>query len=154
MVTKTQSPYGVYRLTERRKADREKMAREVEGLAARYGWQAFRCEYTKAGDTRVNLVGPRGLAVGVEFERGSWQTDNYCLAWHFDYKEAIRNPDAPQALLSEVFSIYQGSPFGASHHRRKCTAFARGIDTLLDKLEVAMQMAAGGSPFGNAFVEG
>lgn len=141
-----------YRLTERRKADREKMAREVEALATRQGWQAFRCEYAAPGDIRINLVGPRGLAVSVEFESRAGMPDNFCLAWHFDFKEETRNPGPPPALLSDDFGRYQGSPVNGTH-RRKCTAFAHGIDTLLDKLEVAMKMAAGDCPFGNAFID-
>lgn len=132
-------------LTEKRAKDRETMARMVEALAAKYNWSAVRCLFNNTIETRVNLCGPRGLSVGLEFEGRSLQPDNYCLAWHFDYKTD------DTALLSDQFGRYQGSPINSTH-RRKCTAFARGIDTLMDKLEVAMQMCIpDNSPFGNAF---
>lgn len=132
------------KLTEKRKADRETMTRMVEALANKYGWKNERCEFNNSLQTRVNLTGQRGLSVGIEFESQTTMPDNYCLAWHFDYKID------ENALLSDAFGSYQGSPINNTH-RRKCTAFARGIDTLLDKLEVAMQMAANDSPFGDAF---
>lgn len=134
-------------LSERRAKDRETMACMVENLAAKHGWSAERCEFNTALCTRVDLTGPRGLSVGVEFEKVSPQPDNYCLAWHFTSK------GDNAALLSDAFGRHQGSPVNSSH-RRKCTAFARGIDTLLDKLETAMQMCIyGNSPFGNAFTK-
>lgn len=136
-------------LSETRKADREKMAVMVENLAARYGWQFYRCEYVNPAEcVRVHIIGPRGLAASIEFERHSGQTDNYCIPWHFDAKPSNRDDGA---LLTEQFGRFQGSAVN-SCHRRKCTAFARGIETLLDKLEVAMEMANGTSSYGSAFM--
>lgn len=135
-----------YRLTERRKADREAMAREVEQLAKRLNWECDRCENTAPHEVRVSLYGPRGLSVSVEFERHTSLPDNYCMAWHFSYT------GDRDAKLSDQFGRYQGSEVNP-YHRRKCTAFAAGIDTLLDKLEVAMEMANGTSPYGSAFQE-
>lgn len=133
-------------LSEIRKKDRETMAQMVEKLADTHGWKHERCSYAPTADgVRVNLLGPEGLAVGVEFERYSGQTDNYCLPWHFDF--SARDSDV---RLSEAFGRYQGSTVNPCHGR-KCTAFARGIATLLDKLQVAMEMAAGTSAFGSAF---
>lgn len=131
-------------LTEKRAKDRETMARMVGALAKKYGWNAERCEFNTSTETRINLTGIRGLSVGVEFESKSAMPDNYCLPWHFC------SASDSEALLSDAFGRYQGSPVNGTH-RRKCTAFARGIDTLMDKLEVAFQMAEGSSPFGSAF---
>ncbi len=139
-----------YRLTETRKADRESMASEVEQLAAKYGWQFYRCQYVNPSESlRVHLIGPRGLACSIEFERRSGMTDNYCMPWHFDVKPSNYDPDV---RLTEQFGRFQGSSVNP-YHRRKCTAFAAGIDTLLDKLQVAMEMANGISTYGSAFME-
>ena len=135
-----------YRLTERRAKNREAMAREVETLARRNNWQVQRCEHTGPLDIRVSLYGPRGLSESIEFERHTAMPDHYCMPWHFTYT------GDKDARLSDNFGRYQGSPFDNHHHRRKCTAFASGIDTLLDKLETAMQMANGTSEFGSAFI--
>lgn len=135
----------MYKLTEKRAADRKKMAGMVEELAKRYGWQAEYSEFNTTTETRIELTGPRGLSVGVEFESKPCMPDNYCLAWNF----LSSNDD--DALLSDAFGRYQGSPVNGTH-RRKCTAFARGIDTLMDKLETAFLMAVDQSPFGNAFM--
>ena len=132
------------KLTESRKADRETMAQLVEALAKRYGWQHYRCEYTAArGDARVHVIGQRGLACSIEFERQSAQKDNYCMPWHFDVKPS--NYD-PRAYMSAAFGRAQGGSVN-SHHRRKCTTFADGIEELLEKLEAGMIMAESGAAF-------
>lgn len=136
-----------YRLLESRKGDREKMAQEVEALAKRMGWDCARCEHMPLGDIRVSMHGPKGLSVSIEFERRTTQANLFCLPWHFTYT------GDKDAKLSDAFGRYQGSPFDNYHHRRKCTAFASGIDTLLDKLLVAMEMANGTSAYGSAFME-
>lgn len=133
-----------YRLTERRAKDRETMAREVETLATRMGWDCSRCEYTRPHEIRLNLRGPEGLSVSIEFERHTSMPDHYCLPWHFSHTKGT------ETKLSQTFGRYQGSEVNP-YHGRKCTAFAAGIDTLLDKLQVAMEMANGTSPFGSAF---
>jgi hypothetical protein len=136
-------PAFVYRLTERRKADREQMAREVEALAALMGWQSSRCEL------RITVVGPHGLACSIEFERQPAVTDHYCMPWHFNLTNAKEDG---YKRLSKQFGRFQGSEVN-SYHGRKCTAFAGGIDELLDKLLVAMEMANGTSAYGSAFEE-
>jgi hypothetical protein len=138
-----------YRLTERRAADREAMAVLVEALAARFGWEHERDDHMCDGKQLwIALSGPRGLSVTIDFDGRSWTPDNYCLAWHISYK------DKSDAQLSDNFARYQAGPdyFHGSHHRKKCTAFAAGIDTLLDKLQIAMEMANGGSVYGGAFL--
>lgn len=129
-----------HRLTERKKADREKMAREVETLAAKHGWQSSRCPHVPADTVRVELEGPRGLSVSIEFERNSGQLDIYCMPWHFTYS------GDKDANLTDSFGRLMGSSVNPSH-RRKCTTFARGIDTLLCKLEQGMELAASGDAF-------
>lgn len=128
------------KLTEKRSADRVKMARLVELLAIEHGWKAEYSEFNTSLETRIDLTGPRGLSVGVEFESKNAMPDNYCLAWHF----ALASDDT--AFLSDAFGRYQGSSINGTH-RRKCTAFAKGIDTLLDKLDMAMQMARDNTAF-------
>lgn len=138
-----------YRLRETRAADREKMMQEIEALATRLQWRHERDQDMCNGKQLwLHLSGPRGLDVTVDFDRASWMPDNYCLAWHIDYK------DETDAQLSDNFARYQAGAdyFKGSHHRKKCTTFAAGIDTLLDKLQVAMEMANGTSPYGSAFL--
>lgn len=130
-----------YRLTETRKADRAKMAIEIELLAERMGWESDRCEYMPPGDIRVNMCGPKGLSVSIEFERRTTQVNLFCMPWHF------ASSGDRDAKLSDNFGRVQGSPFDNYHHRRKCTAFAAGIEELLTKLERAMELANNGEAF-------
>lgn len=132
-------------LTEKRKADREKLARLCEDVAAQHGWKSERCEFNTTLRTRVNMTGPRGLSVSVEFESDSCQPDNYCLPWHFASKYAGGDETAE---LTDCFGWMQASSVNTCH-RRKCTAFAAGADALKRKLETAMMLANGTDTNGN-----
>lgn len=133
-------------LTERRKADRETMAKLVEAWAARNGWQSRRCEFARFHETRVEVWHSTGLACSIEFERYSAMPDHYCMPWHF------RADGEGYARLSDAFGKMQSCNSGTNYtvnpyHRRKCTAFAPGIDALLDNLQLAADMAKDGTAF-------
>lgn len=135
-------------LSERRAKDREAMARQVEQLAERYGWRCVRNDIlTNSNAIVLDLTGGRGLSVSVDFDGKSTMPDNFCLAWHFTYK------GDKSAVLSDRFGRFMGSSVNTVH-RRKCTCFAKGFDTLLDKLEAAIQMVADGTAFLETVKEG
>jgi hypothetical protein len=73
-------------LTERRKADRAEMARQVAALAREYGLTVHRARPEQRGTRQVDveLSGPHGLAVTVRFRGSSPQRepDTYVLSWY------------------------------------------------------------------------
>lgn len=126
-------------LTERKKADRETMAQMVEALCAKHG---ATCSRDKIHDPRRIrlLIACEGVTVHPDFDGDNCVEllDNYCLTWCVEH--------ASDKRLSRQFGVSQGAevnPF----HRRKCTAFARGIDQLLQQLGDAFELLKNGSAF-------
>jgi hypothetical protein len=69
-------------LTARRKADREAMAAQVAQLAAQHGITARAFIGRGPRCVGVDLDGPHGLKVTVEFDGTSDHPDIWVLSWH------------------------------------------------------------------------
>lgn len=126
-------------LTERRKADRGTMARMVEDLCAEHGVKCERGRYEGPREIKLEIESG-GICVGISFDGDNCTQllDNYCLAWHMHYECDRR--------MSRRFGSSQCSdvnPF----HRRKCTAFARGVDQLLKQIADAFKLIESGDAF-------
>jgi hypothetical protein len=69
-------------LTERCRADRAEMARQVAVLAVEYGLTAWERSGTR--ERSVDVKGPHGLRLSVRFRGDSPQCepDTYVLSWH------------------------------------------------------------------------
>lgn len=124
-------------LTERRKADRNKMAAMIESLCAETGATVERSERDREIRLDIRIGAAR---VGIEFDGGSFNTqpDVYCMPWNVDWDSDAR------------FSAAFGHAVGASvneAHRRKCMGFASGIDALLIRLRMAIECVTAGDAF-------
>ena len=126
-------------LSERRAADREKMAQMVEALCAEKG---ATCEREEPLDSReIRLVIRSGAArVGIEFDGGPFnsQPNVFCMPWNIAH--------GSDARFSSAFGVAVGAsvnPF----HRAKCMGFAEGIDNLLWRLGRALDTIAEGNAF-------
>lgn len=140
------------KLTERRKADREEMARRVETLCTEYGAS---CEVRDCAthiwsdgsrplpETRNRLVLSISLGegrVGIEFsgDRRRRDTDVFCMPWNTAMgSKAHMTPAFGRAVGATV------NPF----HRAKCMGFADGFDMLLARLGAALDCIASGEAF-------
>lgn len=125
-------------LTERRKADREQMAAMVEELCTQHGVECHRSEFRSPREICLDME-CEGFGVSVDFDGDNCAQllDNYCLPWHGLAGENRLSSAFGAAQCAEV------NPF----HRRKCTAFARGIDDLLRKLALGFEMLKDGRAF-------
>lgn len=125
-------------LTERKKADRAKMATAVIALAEEFG---IAYEVEKEGENsmrprrwQVSIVTPRGLACSFDFDGQSCQHDVFVNAWH-----TIRNTDV---CLSDAF------PGEVNRcHFGKSTTLCYGFDELCAHIRKVLEMAANGSAF-------
>lgn len=124
-------------LTERRKADRAKMAEAVRALAVEMGCAATVVD-RPYGDMSpqeivVNIRTDRGLCLGVDFDGQSTQPDVHVLSWHMATDVDTR--------LSDAFGSVN------PHHFRKSTDVARGLDQLLDVLRRKLALCRDGSAY-------
>lgn len=124
-------------LTERRKADRAKMAAQVAELAAEHGIAAriVSGEHQRPRAMFVNLEGPHGLRLTVAFDGASQQSrpDTYVLSWHGVGDGWRLNPAAfPRANM---------------HHGRKATDIVYGFAGLLALLRRRFEAISDGSAF-------
>lgn len=123
-------------LTERRKADREKMAAEVSALAISLG---AKVEISNPAPLSprgiwVEIEAPGGLSVTVDFDGQSCQPDVHVISWHM-------RPARNKARLAPCFPGGDVNPF----HRQKATYIARGFDELCAHLREVLAMARDGS---------
>jgi len=124
-------------LTERKKADREKMATMVEALCAEMGVPCRRSEHGRSIEVRIE---PRDAVVGIDFDGSHFNTqpDVFCMPWNIQFRSDRRFSDKfGSAVGAEV------NPF----HRRKCMGFADGIDSLLVRLRSALECINRGEAF-------
>lgn len=124
-------------LTERRKADRQKMADRVHAIAAHHGATVTRenegeC-FLGPRAVLITIEAARGLRVGIDFDGASPQPDVHVLAWHI--------APGSDARLSPRFGNIN------PYHQRKCTTVAYGIDALCRELADKLTMARDGSAF-------
>jgi hypothetical protein len=119
-------------LSERRKADREEMAKRVEALLNELGVAYESSEHER--EINIDVHGPRGLCVLVDFDGASWQPDVHVLSWH------IRERGAQLNDLT----------FGGNvnpHHKAKATYVAYGFDNLMYSLRRGLELAISGEAF-------
>lgn len=125
-------------LTERRKADRAKMAAQVAALAANHGITAriVSGEHQRPRAMFVNLEGPHGLRLTVAFDGSSPQreADTYVLSWH--------GVERGWRLRPYVFGT-RVNPF----HGHKATDVAFGFPELVALLDRRLAAVADGTAF-------
>lgn len=126
-----------FTLTDRRKADRAKMATMVEALCTELGASVERSERDREIHLEVALGEGR---VGLEFDGGPYNLnpDCYCLPWN-----TARRSDAK---MTPAFGRAVGAEVNPFHHA-KCMGFADGIDDLLFRLRAAMECINRGEAF-------
>lgn len=123
-------------LTERRKADRAKMAGHIAELARQYGiGNLTTAEQHGSRQVSVDLAGPHGLKTTIQFRGNSphSQPDTYVLSWH------------------GVEDGWQLSPDTFGHvnpcHGHKATDVIRGFRPLLAALRWRFEDITDGSAF-------
>lgn len=124
-------------LTERRKADRAKMADMVHALALEMG-AAATIEHQPFGEIHPHMIAvqirtDRGLCLTVDFDGESCQPDVHVLSWH----TAL---DVDTCLADAFGSVNQS-------HYSKATDVAHGLDSLLAVLRQKLAMCADGSAY-------
>ncbi len=124
-------------LTERRKADRAKMAEQVRALAAVYGIDATVAPYPYPESypqrLDVTIRTDRGLCLTVDFDGESTQPDVHVLAWHM--------ATDVDTCLSDAFGNIN------PHHFRKLTCSAVGLDNLLTLLARQFELIQSGAAY-------
>jgi hypothetical protein len=130
--------------TERRKADRIKMAAELEKLITECGASFVREDppYSE-GDgpiskayaqcIRLNVTAARGLLVTVDLDGKSSQPDVHVLSWHIAHDSDAR--------LADVFGDIN------RFHFCKASYVSEGFEALCDDLRDGLEMAADGTAF-------
>lgn len=126
--------YGTTTLTERRKADRLKMARGVSNIAARYG--ANCAIEIEPRDVHVRVEHPSGLCVTLWLHGRTIQPDVHVIPWHMALKSELR--------LAPTFG--QVNP----HHFCKATHVANGWEGLATEIERGLAAASNGTAFQGA----
>ncbi|WNL50824.1 hypothetical protein RPALISO_237 [Ruegeria phage RpAliso] len=127
-------------LTEKRKADRARMVKELVAVVAECG---ATCEVRPEGADSISprrsvvaIEGPRGLCCGIDFDGQSCQPDVFVNAWNM----SIRT-DA--CLTIGRFPDGDVNPF----HQRKCTTVVYGFSALLDHVRNVLTRATDGELF-------
>lgn len=126
-------------LTERRKADREKMADYFEGnwiaapgftcnrLRSAPGWPGERC-------ITLLLKGPRSILLSLDFDGDSAQPDTHVLSWHI--------ASDSEAKFSTRFAHSTNL-----YHYRKATDVVRGFEALKDLMSQRISFLQSGEAF-------
>lgn len=122
-------------LTEKRAADRKIMMSRVTALLDELKIEYKPGKYPGPREVKIDITGPRGLCLSVDFDGDSWQPDVHVLSWHMSLGSDAQLSDAR---------------FGGSvnpHHKHKATYIASGIDDLLSKLRFGLELAISGEAF-------
>jgi hypothetical protein len=127
-------------LTERRKADRAKMATIIAEIAREYGATA---EIKPEGSTSyrqrrimVKIVAQRGLCLNLDFDGQSVQPDIHVMSWHF-------NTDTDTCLSDKFGVLGSINPY----HFRKATYIGEGFKDLCFALRYGLELAQNGEAF-------
>lgn len=119
-----------------RAKDRQKMAQELQALAAECGVACSRVERdTDPRAIRLNFEAPQGLCVTVSLDGDSWQPDVHVLSWYM--------AGGATAQLSDAVFGGNVNPY----HRQKATYIASGFADLLVKLRKGLLLAVEGRAF-------
>jgi hypothetical protein len=129
------------KLTERRAADRKRMAAIVKDFVDACGVEEsnIRAGHLDKNEICVDIHVTRGLKVSVSFEGKSQfhrADDTYLLSWNFHLDS--------DTCLSDAFGSIN------RYHFRKSTQVARGMEQLLHCLQFSIGMAATGEAFDEA----
>jgi len=127
-------------LTERRKADREEMARRVIECALAHGASAeINPDHLGARAVWVTIRAPRGLCLTLDFDGDSSQPDMHVMSWHM--------ATDVDTCLSDAFTAVGDIN---NYHYRKATTVAYGFNHLLNALSRGLALAATGAAFDDA----
>lgn len=120
-------------LTERRAADRVKLAAIVKAVCDKHG---ATCEVLTEGRMIRCEIALDGVRAGIEFDGDASAAllDNYCVPWNSDKR------------LSHEFETTAGASVN-TYHRMKCTAFYPGAAYLEKKLHAVLGLIASGEAF-------
>lgn len=126
-------------LTEKRKADREKMAAAIIALATECGaTAAIDPDWPGERAIMIRIQAARGLRLYIDFDGDSSQPDVYVLSWHM-------STDV-DTCFADAFSRGGRVPLN-SIHWRKATDVAYGFDALLTALRASLLQAQSGEAF-------
>lgn len=107
-------------LTERRAADRAKMADELERIATAAGATVTRPESYSSREIRLEIKVTGGARIHVDFDGDSCQPDTHVCTWNVEL-------DSP-ACFGDFGSVNK-------YHRRKATRVCYGFDHLCETLQ-------------------
>ncbi len=123
--------------TEKRKADRAKMAAELIEVATKAGaTAAIDTEWPSERAVMIRIVAACGLQLNIDFDGDSPQPDTHVLSWHIS-----RDFDT---CLADAFSRV-GSV--STVHFHKATSIADGFDDLCRIVTNGLTLAADGTAF-------
>lgn len=122
-------------LTERRKADRLKMADEIESIVRECGATCVRSDPAPLSPRGIwlEIEGAGGLCVTVDLDGESVQPDIHVVAWHV-------SGDSDSCLAASFGDV---NP----HHFRKATHVAYGFEALRQEVRRGLMAARDGSAF-------
>lgn len=120
-------------LTERRAADRIKLAAIVKAVCQKHG--ASYCALTEGRMIRCE-ISLDGVRAGIEFDGDAERQllDNYCVPWNSDKR------------LAPAFAAVADASVNP-HHHMKCTAFYAGAERLERNLDAVLALIASGEGF-------
>jgi hypothetical protein len=107
-------------LTERRKADRIEMARQVRALCAELNVPVTDGEYPGPREIKLDIRHPGGACLSLDFDGDSCQPDIHVMSWYID-------SDSPACFSNSFGDINR-------YHYRKATFVARGFTDLMVRL--------------------
>lgn len=139
MTAAPELPAGAATWTERRKADRKRMADALAALAAHHGATVSReiFGYDNGREEHVSFA-LNGLSLHLDFDGSSCQPDVHVCAWIID--------SGSERELSAKFGRTVRAEVNPCH-RRKCTAVAYGFADLYADVDAALRYAADESAF-------
>lgn len=120
-------------LTERRAADRIKLAAIVKAVCQKHG--ASFSALTEGRMIRCEIA-LDGVRAGIEFDGDAERAllDNYCVPWNSEKR------------MNYEFEITAGASVNP-HHRMKCTAFYAGAERLERRLDDVLALIGSGEAF-------
>ena len=124
-------------LTERRKADRAKMAKVLQSIAIELGATAtIKPAPLSRSGLWVEIEAPRGLCLTVSLKSDSPQPDTHVLGWHM-------SSDVDTCFGDEFWHVASLNPY----HWRKATSVVDGFDALCDVVRRGLTLASTGQAF-------
>ena len=131
-------------LTERRKADRERMAQLLQALAESHGASVERRPHDGRCPREITLciAAPGGLSVVLDVDGNSCQPDVHVIPWHV--RPSMPGP-VPVRLTPNFGDV---NP----HHGQKATHVAYGFEALYWEIHRGLKAAADGTAYARGAV--